>query len=221
MSKYVMSDLHGCHHKFIEMLISIEFKETDELYILGDIFDRGSYSLEILDHIINSKNIYLLKGNHEKMFEDYFENRSAYLWYMNGGNTTHEQIMKRGHIQEELIYKYIKRLPYIKVIDKFILVHAGVNFFKGYEDVDIDTFIKNQEEEFCLWDRSNIDNNLRYKDYIVICGHTPVQSITRINEDVKILQREGTVYIDCGCVFGEFNGKLACLRLDDMKEFYV
>lgn len=221
MSKYVMSDLHGCYDKFIEMLKLIELKEEDELYILGDIFDRGPNPLGILDYIINSKNIYLLKGNHEQLFEDYYENGSAYLWYMNGGNTTHEQIMKRGYIQEELIYKYMKALPYIKIIDKFILVHAGVNFFKGYEDVEIDIFIKNQEEEFCLWDRSNINDNLRYKDYTIICGHTPVQSITGLNEDVKILHREGTIYIDCGCVFGESNGKLACLRLDDMKEFYV
>ena len=150
--------------------------------------------------------------------KDYFENGSAYLLYMNGGNTTHSQIMKRGYIQEELIYKYIKILPYIKVIDKFILVHAGVTFFKGYNDVDLETFIKYQEEESCLWDRSNINENLRYKDYTIICGHTPVQSITGQYEDVKILHKEGTIYIDCGCVFG---GKLACLRLDDMKEFYV
>lgn len=218
MSKYVMSDLHGCYDKFIEMLNLIDFKESDELYILGDIFDRGTNPLGILDYVIGHKNIYLLKGNHESLFEDYFENGSAYLWYMNGGNTTHSQIMKKGYIQEELIYKYIKILPYIKVIDKFILVHAGVTFFKGYNDVDLETFIKYQEEESCLWDRSNINENLRYKDYTIICGHTPVQSITGQYEDVKILHKEGTIYIDCGCVFG---GKLACLRLDDMKEFYV
>lgn len=36
-----MSDLHGCYNKFIKMLDQIEFKNDDELYILGDILDRG------------------------------------------------------------------------------------------------------------------------------------------------------------------------------------
>ena len=68
MSKYVMSDLHGCYDKFIEMLNLIDFKESDELYILGDIFDRGPNPLGILDYVIGHKNIYLLKGNHERLF---------------------------------------------------------------------------------------------------------------------------------------------------------
>ena len=47
--KYVMSDLHGCYDKFIKMLEIINFNEQDELYILGDIFDRGSQPIKILE----------------------------------------------------------------------------------------------------------------------------------------------------------------------------
>lgn len=69
--------------------------------------------------------------------------------------------------------------------------------------------------------RESIDNEKQYKDYTVICGHTPVQLITGDYENVIILKRKGTMYIDCGCCFEDSNGKLACLRLDDMKEWYV
>ena len=38
---YVMSDIHGMYDKYIEMMDLIDLKETDTLYILGDIIDRG------------------------------------------------------------------------------------------------------------------------------------------------------------------------------------
>lgn len=218
--KYVMSDIHGCYDEFINMLELINFNNEDELYILGDIFDRGDKPIQILDYIISHKNIHLIKGNHEKFFEEFYESGDAQLWYYNGGNTTHEGIVHQPYYADTL-YKYIKKLPYIKVVDKFILTHAGVYFPSNYEELTIDEFIELQEEEFCLWDRSNIGNEKKFKDYTIIVGHSPVQSITNNCDDVKLLHRNGTIYIDCGCVFKRANGKLACLCLDTMEEFYI
>lgn len=221
MNNYVMSDLHGCYDKFIKMLDTIEFKDTDKLYILGDIFDRGDKSLEILDYIINHKNIILLKGNHEKMYEEFFETYSTHMWYHNGGQKTHSQLLNREYEYELAVYKYIRDLQYIEVVDKFILVHAGVYYPSNYNKLTIDEFINIQEEENCLWSRENIDNDIKFKDYTIICGHTPVQSITKNYENVDIIHRNGTIYIDCGCCYERANGKLACLRLNDMKEYYI
>lgn len=220
MSKYVMSDLHGCYDEFIQMLELINFNSSDELYILGDIFDRGPEPLKILDYVVANKNITLLKGNHEKMYEEYYESGDASLWYYNGGQTTHNNLMKKDYIYLDNLYKYIKRLPIVKVVDKFILVHAGLYFPKDFDCLKLEEFL-NQEEDVCLWDRSNIGNEKQYKDYTIICGHTPVQVINNSNDDVKIKKAYGTLYIDCGCCFKQANGKLACLRLDDMKEFYI
>ena len=38
---YVISDIHGCYAQFAELLNLIRFKDTDTLYVLGDIVDRG------------------------------------------------------------------------------------------------------------------------------------------------------------------------------------
>ncbi len=151
-----MSDLHGCYNKFIKMLDQIEFKNDDELYILGDILDRGKNPLEILDYIILHKNITLLKGNHEQMYIDFYENNDISLWYYNGGEITHSQIVNKEIGYDKSLYNYLKKLPYIKVIDKFILVHAGLSFSDNCNYLSIDDFIKYQDEDTCLWNRENI-----------------------------------------------------------------
>jgi serine/threonine protein phosphatase 1 len=218
MSKYVMSDIHGCYKEFIQMLDIINFNENDELYIIGDIFDRGPEPLKILDYVIGHKNIILLKGNHEKMFEEAFETSNFSLWYYNGGQVTHSKLIQGGLEKEQQIYDYIRRLSLTKVVGKYILVHAGMSSYNDY--LELDEFLR-QTEETCLWSRENIANEKKYRDYTIICGHTPVQAILNNADNPKILRRYGTIYIDCGCCFKIINGKLACLRLDDMQEFYV
>lgn len=212
-----MSDIHGCYEEFLEMLDKINFKENDELYILGDIFDRGPEPLKILDYIIGRKNIIMLKGNHEKMFEDAFKSDDYILWYYNGGMVTHNKLKEKGLGKMLDVYEYVINLPLIKVVDKFILVHAGLD---SYDDnLELDEFL-NQSENTCVWSRDNIGNEKKYRDYTVICGHTPVQTIEQGCN--HILKRYGTIYIDCGCCFGKrADGRLACIRLDDMTEFYV
>ena len=38
---YVMSDIHGMAHLLKQMLEKIRFSDEDQLYILGDMIDRG------------------------------------------------------------------------------------------------------------------------------------------------------------------------------------
>lgn len=46
---YVMSDLHGMYDRFIAMLEKIDFSDSDELFIIGDIIDRGERPVDILE----------------------------------------------------------------------------------------------------------------------------------------------------------------------------
>ena len=41
MATYVISDIHGQYNMFIELLDKSDLKDTDTLYILGDVLDRG------------------------------------------------------------------------------------------------------------------------------------------------------------------------------------
>lgn len=62
---YAVSDLHGCYDKYRNMLEKIHFSETDTLYILGDVVDRGDGGIQILKDMAARSNIIPIKGNHD------------------------------------------------------------------------------------------------------------------------------------------------------------
>lgn len=222
---YVMSDIHGKFDKFREMLDLIHFSKKDTLYILGDVLDRGEKPLDIIEYIIAYGNIVLLRGNHEQMFLNWYKGYDDCCWVQyNGGYTTVKQIEDK-QLEVEFnykkgLYEYLIKTPFYKIIEvkgnKFILVHAGLYFPEDYNNMDLNTFLNSQTVNDVLWSRDNIWFRKSYKDYITIQGHTTVQSAFNTN---TIVRNNNNIYIDCGACFIE--GKLACLRLDDMKEFYV
>lgn len=193
--KYVMSDLHGEYEKYIKMLELIEFNDDDELYILGDIFDRNRQVLEIVEHIIKHKNIHLIKGNHEEFFENYIETGDTSIWFYNGGKESMEKLKRKDDVYLNALYRYIHSLPLCMVVDNYILVHAGIYLPKEYKSMKIEDILQMQTTDDLLWDRSNIGNEREIEGYTVICGHTPVQTIDEalINEP-QIIKKKG--YID-------------------------
>ena len=219
MSTYVLSDLHGQYDKFMDMLKLIKFNDNDKMYILGDIFDRGPDPLKILDYVICRKNIDFIPGNHEYMFLEFYNTYDARLWSYNGGRTTMTQLMERGEDYLKALYDYLTKLPLVKVHDKFILTHAGLYLPKNQNQYTLQEILSLQNAEFNLWSRSNINNERQYKDYTVICGHTPTLYVDPDQYQMSIVRRKGTIYIDCGATFSD--GRLACLRLEDNKEFYI
>ena len=51
MSRFAISDIHGCYKTLLALLDKIAFSKADELYILGDYVDRGPDSKGVIDHI--------------------------------------------------------------------------------------------------------------------------------------------------------------------------
>ena len=224
LAKYVMSDLHGCYDEFMKLLELIKFNEEDHLYILGDVIDRGTGSIKIVDYIIDKPNITLLLGNHEQMYIEWFETGWSGDWFINGGTITYEELMSTKSIEYQYeLYRYFRKLPRILMVDKFILVHAGFYLPRNYKELAIDELLKEQTLDYNIWGRSHIGNLYELPDnYKIICGHTPVQNIIECNskDDVKIVKQGSYIYLDCGGVFKNSFGKHGCIRLDDMEEFY-
>lgn len=239
MSTYVMSDIHGHKKLFDKMLNKIHFDENDTLYILGDCIDRGPEGIKILLKVMRTRNIKMLMGNHEFMMletltdPDAAFKESEAIWFRNGGQITLNSFNKYSENTKKRIINYIKKLPYdfdITVNGRnYILCHASPmpDRFKinpmetHYYGTRYDTY-----EEFAVWNRDfPFIKDENFKDKTVIFGHTPVQMLNiGDSKNPQMVRYKNSIDIDCGCAcigIAHTPAKLACLRLDDMKAFYV
>lgn len=215
---YLIADIHGEYDLFIKLLAKINFNPAeDKLYILGDVVDRGKDPIKTLQYIYdNQDSIILLKGNHEQMMIDTIVNGNYYLWFYNGGRITYDEYINLSEEQQDKLFNYINNLPCIQQIEvnnkKYILAHAGVEVGHNGQILEM------QDQDFLLWAREEFFNNTEIvNDVTVIVGHTPTVNLHK--SDLIWYSNCGKkICIDCGAVFGF---KLACLRLDDMKEFYI
>lgn len=222
---YVMSDLHGEYEQFIEMLKKINFSSEDKLYILGDVFDRGERPLDIIDYIRKpeNSNIKMILGNHEAFYLESLESDfTSYLWLQNGGESTFNQLKEKDDEYVASLINFIKGLPLYEIVDNYILVHAGINLPQNVDGLFINEVMEAQTKDDLIWDRAFVHSDNYIEGYTVVCGHTPTINIENYESEMsKIKHSKGKIMIDCGAFYKMYNGRLGCLRLDDMKEFYI
>lgn len=213
---YCMSDLHGEKDLFEKMLEQIHFSPQDHLYILGDVIDRGPHGVELLEQIMASANITMLLGNHEQMclstLDLHPEIGARELWRQNGGMGTYRTLIYRRTPRERhQILRFLAGLPdHLNITvngQKFHLVHG----------------CPGPDRETRIWGRVDENTIIPYPDTLCIVGHTPTVFLSgSVDVPFSIWHGKGVLDIDCGC--GHRNEplrRLACLRLDDMVEFYV
>lgn len=222
---YVLSDIHGNLNRYNSIIEQINLQETDILYILGDVIDRYPDGIKILREIIKKDNVKMLLGNHEYMMlealdplgsvDEWEYKRSLSLWYRNGGNVTHNYLK---HIRKEIrqeVFDYLRNLPInlkVEVNDKnYLLVHGSPmeNYSCIYREYET-------KEKFAVWERWQPCNPIP-EGYTLVFGHTPTIHF-QSKDPLEIWRSDNAIGIDCGC--GYSDGRLACLRLDDMKVFY-
>ena len=211
---YVMSDIHGELERYQKMLELIRFSDQDHLYIIGDVIDRAPDGVDLLLQIMGKPNITMLLGNHEQMMLDTL-GRDTYpgarqLWAQNGGNVTRRELLyHRTSTERGEILRFCRSLPTqldVSVGDKtYRLVHGRPS------DKELDH----------IWGRVGADSAFPGQNYII--GHTPTCYLTEnFREPYTIFHGTGFMVIDCGCgnMTNPFR-RLACIRLEDEKEFYV
>ena len=235
---YVMSDIHGNMRRFNSVMQQINLQPDDILYVLGDVIDRHPDGIRILRKLMAMPNVKMLLGNHEYMMlraigrpfdtyeskDDLIIEDAIYLWYRNGGKVTHQHWKHlRKDLREEIIqYLHSLYLNYdITVNGKlYKLVHGAPT--EEYENFR--RFYPNPTH-FSVWKRWRIFEE-QHGDYTLIFGHTPTLDY-QVATPMKIWNGINRIGIDCGSGYPEDPsvyyskfGRLACLRLDDMKEIY-
>ena len=245
MATYVISDIHGEYQRLIKLLKKIDFNDSDMLYLLGDMIDRGNQSLKILQFAMQHQNIIALMGNHEYMAIQplnwlssndisQLKNMSADLtkdfveWLNIGGQSTMKEFQALTHDEQENILQYLNELlPYKELTvssQQFVLVHAGIDNFSKTKD------LAEYNIEELIFDKPSY--YLKYfDDKYLVTGHTPTRYIREEELNLvrgivdknghkydKIFKANNHIAIDCGCGYG---GLLGAIRLDDLQEFYV
>ena len=234
MATYVTADIHGEHEKFQILLERIDLKDTDTLYILGDIFDRGPHPLLTMLQVLDMPNVHCLIGNHELMALECMEFLlqeitddsiemlddkmfgNLMTWYHNGAGTTIKEMQMFAPDARKMVLDSIQEFSVyedISVGDKgFLLVHAGLGNYRPDKDMD-DYSLKE-----LVWDRA--DYNVQYyPDKYVVTGHTPTQLIKENPKPGYIFRHNNHIAIDCGACFPE--GRLAAICLDTDEEYYI
>ncbi len=226
---YAVSNLHGNYTKFKELIKVIGFKDTDIMYVLGDIVDYGDSGMELIGDLSVRYNVYPIVGEHdytavrmlsgfEKMLKSGEAPDKRFIaemteWTQNGGQVTLEAFRTLDAEMREGIIDYLSDMTLYEEVTAdgkdYILVHAGIAGFE--EGIDLDSL---EPEAFFT---EALDLTKRYfADKTVVVGHNPTTEDN--GGDGKIFYGNGSINIDCGEARG---GTIGCLRLDDLKEYYV
>ncbi|HEX9078965.1 MAG TPA: metallophosphoesterase family protein [Desulfuromonadaceae bacterium] len=209
--RFAIGDVHGCSRTLRRLVEKgIGLTRDDELYLLGDLIDRGPDSRGVLDFILDLRaggfSVTSVRGNHEEMCLRAGDDlRFLEMWMINGGHATLASFDAEG--TEAIPWRYrslLDSLPYYILLDDFIIVHASLNFDRS------DPF---GDTEAMLWRRECDVDLVKTGGRRLVSGHTPV---TR--REMRSSLASARIMVDNGCVFTGRSGlgSLAALELNTL-----
>lgn len=232
--QYVMSDIHGDFQNFIKMLKKINFSKNDVLYIIGDIFDKGTENIKLYNYIRDAENILLIKGNHEYLCERYIIGEiTGEIWDSCGGVNSRKEVDCLTDQEKKELYLYLSQLPvYLKLEifgKEYFLTHSGYNADFCIRDpktglVDIEKSVvaaveQNQERYLFSDDIHYIPSSIHFNRMLIV-GHYPTTMLEEFHR-AEIYHGKKYIDIDTGNQNRSEGGRLACMCLDNWKEFYI
>lgn len=201
----IVGDIHGRLTTLYRLLESINYDPADDiLYSVGDLVDRGPYSLETIEFFTKyNENRYVIMGNHEYMMIHPDQWRD--VWIMNGGQKTVDSIENNGYTQEQA-NQMVHNFPVVLDVgasheeNSFRLVHA--EFPKDWSDQYLMEVLErdpsDRDVQELIWGRnlinlaqicyrSNTDPNeaLTFasgRHRWTFCGHTPISQVQRFGD---------------------------------------
>ena len=234
MATYVISDIHGQYDKFIAMLDAINLRDSDTLYVLGDILDRGPHPIKVILKLMEMPNAICLVGNHEYMAAeclsflvrevtdrsldelDYKTLDNLVTWQYNGAKTTIDEFRALSAEMQAEVIDFIKDMSIYEELtvggQEYLLVHAGLGNFNPTKD------IRDYSLHNLVWKQADYSRQY-FDDKIVITGHTPTQFIKDNPKPGFIYRNNNHLAIDCGAYLED--GRLAAVCLETGEEFYT
>lgn len=216
-----MTDIHGQYDVFMKMLETIKFSDEDNLYILGDLIDRGPQGIKLLKTIMKMSNVTLFLGNHELLMLDGIRNADECekenrqdtedldLWLdeCNGGRQTYEDFKKCSPKKKAEIMIYLDNAVVAKKIKvkgkNYYLSHAYVVNKKFedqikyneliYKDIYSAVWQNIYDADFVNRMKGKIYTN---KKYIYVSGHIFTQRLDNVDEEGRGLVLNDEAFLD-------------------------
>jgi len=194
----VVGDLHGYVSPLEELLEKISIQKEDLVLFMGDYIDRGPHSKQVVQKMVELKNIHknvlFLKGNHEDMLLGSVGFSAAVndinTWFYNGGISTlrsygmsNEDIKALTKIWEDTLRleKIMEVIPesHMKFFQELELYVESENFFFCHAGVDPYSSLEEGKENIfnLLWMRDHIYADHQVWEKTVVCGHTPLEEL--------------------------------------------
>ena len=185
------------------LLDKVSPASDDDIYVLGDLVDRGPKITQVLKWAIEnaSDSIHFLIGNHEDMFASYLEyGYWHHPWNLNTNAKVRKQIFHQGYKKwyYSTVLQWITNLPLFYDIDingvRHILVHAGIRYsdndvaINGIQEIgsrqEIVTIsgFGRQHAQDLMWIREGWIDRSVDDGIVFICGHTPFLSNEVLSE---------------------------------------
>lgn len=218
---YFISDIHGEYDLLVRLLEKIRFSVSDNLFVLGDMIDKGNDSVRVLKELYSMQNVLCILGNHEYDFLKYYRS------LMMNATSDFDLILKKlqeyfPYDSEILTWELLDWMDDLKPFvntDEYLGVHAGV-------PLELDGRIKpleNASIEQLVYDRNFKNINTFVNDKrTVLYGHTPTSYINEIGKIIQYPRENGIgysrIHIDTGVYL---TGILGCYCFDTDRCFYV
>jgi serine/threonine protein phosphatase 1 len=165
---YAIGDIHGrldLLERAFDLMDAYAGARSFQVVCLGDYVDRGPDSQGVIDFLRRKAahmTLTCLKGNHEAMLLEAFDEGEWTFWLENGGSETlasYPDGMTAEHLD------WMRDLPICARDADRLYVHAGFMPGAGLAD---------QDEDVCLWIRGRfLSADLDELPGHVVHGHTP------------------------------------------------
>ena len=193
--RFVIGDVHGCLCTLKALIGKLSLLPSDSFYFLGDYIDKGKWSKETIDYLIDFSSHYktvFLKGNHEEMYE--IHSSDPYGLKDDNGNFLPEYD------------RFWKGLRYYIELEDCFLVHASINFKNKNLLMD---------KKSMLWKAHKSMYDTKYCKKRIIRGHSS-KTIAHIEEKVKNKSKVIPIDNDPSSNSKDFQ-YLCCLELNTLK----
>ena len=194
---FVVGDIHGMFGLLKVKLLELGFnEETDRLFSVGDLIDRGPDSEEAGDWLATPW-FHAVRGNHEQMAIDVVAGHWDSGNYLRNGGKWFFMLSEE---EQKRYAAAFREMPYLIEIEtdngRVGIVHAEIDGDSWDDFSSAMSANLGELQETALWARSRIRHKEVHpiKDLSMLyVGHTPVDTPTRLGN---------VMYIDTGAVFG-------------------